>query len=123
MLPKVTIQSKVTPQWLELSHLQCRTALRHACNENRPLTRSSLISHSHTQFTVACEKSHFSALSSSRPSAYLLRLIQQCDIATRAKESTNKETAPALADRTMLLASSCCLFGSTVSVTSVPLLK
>lgn len=70
----------------------------------------SVISHSHIQFTVACEKVTFSALSLSRLSASLLRSIQHYDIATRAKESKNKETAPALANITTLLASSCCLF-------------
>lgn len=54
---------------------------RHACNEtdprhdyHRPL---SAVSHGHTRFTVACEEVTFSALSSSRLSAYLLRSIQQ----------------------------------------------
>lgn len=69
------------------------------------------------RFTVACEKVTFPPFSSTRPSAYLLRSIQQYDTATRAKESKNKETAPALADITTLLASSRCLFGSTFSVT------
>lgn len=76
----------------------------------------SVISHSHIRFTDACEKVTFLP-SLSRLSAYLLRSIQQYDIATRAKESKNKETAPALADITTLLASLCCLFGSTFSVT------
>ena len=85
---------------------------RHACNENRPLTWLSLTSQwsltvTHTVYSCLWN-CHFSALSSSRPSAYLLRSIQQYDTATRAKESKNKETAPALTDRTTSLASSCC---------------
>lgn len=69
----------------------------------------SVISHSHIQFTVACA----------------LRSIQQYDTATRAKESKNKETAPALADITTLLASSRCfvwIYLQCHMTISVPLL-
>lgn len=112
MVPKVTIPSKVTYSIWQLQDMHVmKIDLQH--DYHWPLRD---LSQSHTVYSRLW-KSHFSALSLSRLSAYLLRLIQQYDIATRAKESKNKEAAPALADITILLASSCCLFESTFSVT------
>ena len=110
-LPKIPTPFKIAPLWLWMSILPYRPAPRHACNENRsstwlPLTSQWSLTVTHS-LQLLVKKITFFALFSSHICSSKTSLLEP----RRARAKTLHLCL------LIILASSCCLCGSTLGVT------